>query len=350
MMSALIGRFLSSGDESSFSIPGTLGDHAQILAIDTGDLSDLLFHVPLLQAVRSRFPKTRIDVLTPEEHVSLIQPSGLVRDCIVYDQKQLRTWTPGYLSLARSVRKPAYDLSIVMSFDPHAALEGIALSSGAALRLGPSHDRAYPAVNFELRSGHTERRYRGTRLATAAPFLGLPDFGQLRGWPLPEEKLRRAHQLVHFNKPRKDEVLVGVDPALGKSGSGLSLQNLHFLLKQLGSQMPCRILPLSVSGDLERLTQFKTGLDHPPLDLPCDTMYDTVLLTSQCDLFISGNTDLFHYAAAQGVPTLGFFVTEDSASWEPDEYDNVQVLRIAQGQRADVDVLMSAVDAARGRR
>jgi ADP-heptose:LPS heptosyltransferase len=349
-MSGVVGRFLTGSEESSFSIPGTLGDETQILAIDTGDLSDLLFHVPLLQAVRARFPKARIDILTPEEHVSLIQPSGLVRDCLVYNDKQLRTWSPGYISLARSVRKVDYDLSIVMSFDPHAALEGVGLASGAGLRLGPSHDQAFPAVNFELRTGDAEHCYRGGRMSGAAPFLGLPDFEDLRGWPLPAEKLRRTQQLVHFNKPRQEDLLIGVDPSLGKSGSGLSLQNLHFLLKQLGSQLPCRALPLTVSQDTDRLHQFEAGLDHKPLDLSRDSMFDTILLMAQCDIFIAGNTDLFHYAAAQGVPTLGFFVEADAASWEPVSYDNVRILRIAEGKRVDVDVLMAAVKDIRGSR
>ena len=34
-------------------------------------------------------------------------------------------------------------------------------------------------------------------------------------------------QLVHFNKPRKDQLLVGVDPGVGKEGTVLSGENLE---------------------------------------------------------------------------------------------------------------------------
>jgi len=339
---------MARGDVKAFSLPGTLGDESRILAIDTGDLSDLLFHVPLLQAVRERYPRARIDFLIPEEHTSLITPSGIAHHCLAYRHKQLKAWNPAMISLLKTIRKRGYDLSMVMSFDPQSALESVALASGASLRLGPSHRGSFPAVNFEIRAQANNSRYRGARLSAAAPFLGLPAFAGDKAWPLPEERVRRTRQLIHFNKPRQDEVLVGVDPALGKSGVGLSAQNLHFVMNQLASQMPCRTLPLSIDADSDLLRQFEAGLTVPPLALPRESLFDTVLLASLCDLFIAGNTDLFHFAAASGVPTLGLFLKEVDPSWVPADYPNVRVLRVKGGQRVDIETLMESVEAVRG--
>ena len=350
MLGGLVGRFLAKGEETSFHVPGALGEDSRILAIDTGDLSDLLFHASLLRAIRDRYPRSRIDVLLPEHHTPLVRESGFARNCIEYTAKQLRTWTPGYVALARGIRKHDYDLCVVMSFEAHPALEAIALASGAPLRLGPSHRSSYPAVNFEVRAPQGDQRYRGTRLAATAPFLGLADGDVRPGWPLPEEKVRKTRQLVHFNKPRKDEILVGVDPSLGKSGAGLSLPNLNFLLNQLQSQMPIRVLPLCAGGATDRLNQFQAALTQAPMNLPAGTMFDTVVMTSLCDLFLAGNTDLFHFAAAQGVPVIGLFVKEDEPTWEPAHYDNVRILRVAEGKRVDVDTLLDAVRSVRGGR
>ena len=347
-VTGILGRFLSRGDAKAFSLPGTLGDESRLLAIDTGDLSDLLFHVPLLQAVRERYPRARIDFLIPEEHTSLITPSGVAHHCLSYRRQQLKPWSPGLFSLLKTIRKRNYDICMVMSFDPQKALESVAMASGASLRLGPSHRGAYPALNFEIRTPENDARYRGDRLAAAAPFLGLPPFADNKAWPLPDERVRRTRQLIHFNKPRQDEVLVGVDPALGKMGAGLSAQNLHFVINQLASQMPCRTLPLSIAADSALLAQFEAGLTVPPLALPRESPFDVVLLASLCDLFIAGNTDLFHFAAASGVPTLGLFLKDDDMSWVPADYPNVRVLRVKGGQRVDIETLMEAVEAVRG--
>ncbi len=346
-VTGLLGRFISRGEAGPFTLPGALGDETRLLAVDAGDLSDLLFHVPLLRTVREQYPRARIDFLAPEAHASLVAPSGVAHNCLIYKPGQLKAWSPAFYSLVKSLRKRRYDISVVMSFTPARALESVALATGARLRLGPSHGGSYPAVNFELRAREDDTRYRGARLAAAAPFLGLPSFAGETAWPLPEERVRRTRQLIHFNKPRQDEVLVGVDPALGKSGAGLSAQNLHFVMNQLSSQLPCRTLPLSLSPDDATLAQFEAGLTVPPLALPRETLFDTVLMASLCDLFIAGNTDLFHYAAAAGVPTLGLFLKEDGSAWVPEDYPNVRVLRVKPGQRVDIETLMEAVESVR---
>ena len=174
LISNLLRPFFQKGKASSFSLPGALNDQARILAIDSGDLSDLLFHIPLLQGIRSCFPGARIDFLLPEDHTPLVVPSGLARQCLVYSPNQLRSWSPSLASLLRSVRKNNYDLAILMSLTPQSVLELAALASGASLRFGPSHKRSYPAINFEIRNSAESARYRGLRPTLAASFLGLP--------------------------------------------------------------------------------------------------------------------------------------------------------------------------------
>lgn len=342
--SNLLRPFLGRGQQSPFLVPGTLGDKSRLLAIDTGDLSDMLFHVPLLQGIRRRFPGAQIDFLLPEAHTSLVIPSGLARQCLVYGVKQLRPWTPAFWALLRSVRRNGYDVTILMSLDPQPFLELVALASGAVLRCGPSHRRAYPAINFEMRPPSRKGVYRGDRPSRAAPFLGLDERYLDRRWPLPADKLRRSQQLVHFNKPRKEELLVGVDPGLGKAGGGISLQNLHFLVRQLSSQTPCRILPLSDPRNQDRLSRFEAQLPGPPPALPRETLLETMLLLAQCDLFVAGNTDLFHFAVALAVPTIGLFTQRDGAEWDPGRRTYARMLRITKGQRVDIDTLMEAVE------
>jgi ADP-heptose:LPS heptosyltransferase len=337
--------FFRKGMAKSFSLPGTLSDQVKVLAIDSGDLSDLLFHVPLLQGIRQQFPGSRIDFLLPEEHTPLVVPSGLARQCLVYSPKQVRAWSPSLASLLRSVQKNNYEIAIVMSLTPNSVFELTALASGAALRCGPSHKRSYPSINFEIRTTMESNRYRGVRPIAAATFLGLPEAALQRRWPLPEDKLRQMQQLVHFNKPRKDELLIGVDPGFGKEGRGISLANLHFLVKQLSSQMSCRVLPLSDPQNQERLKQFESKLPGPPINLARDTLLETVLLLAQCDLFVASNTDLFHFAVAQEVPTLGLFSQQDGPEWDPGSCPTTRVLRFTKDQRVDIDTLMEAVEA-----
>jgi ADP-heptose:LPS heptosyltransferase len=341
----LLRPLFRKGRTEAFTLPGLLGGESRILVIDSGDLSDLLFHVPLLQGIRASHPGARVDFLLPEEHTALVVPSGLARQCLVYAPQQLRPLSPAFWSLTRSIRRVRYDVAILMTLDPRPVLELVALASGAPLRLGPSHAHSWPAINFEVRPSAASGDYRGLRPARAAPFLGLDPCRLDRRWPLPEDKRRRTEQLVHFNKPRKEELLVGVDPGLGKSGHGIALKNLHFLIRQLASQTPCRILPLSDPRNQDRLRRFEAELTEPPPSLARDTLLETVLLLSQCDIFLAGNTDLFHFAIALSVPTIGLFTAQDGQQWDPGPRGSARILRVTGGERVDIDTLMEAVEA-----
>jgi ADP-heptose:LPS heptosyltransferase len=337
---------LGRKETGPFRVPGQIDDGARILALATSDLTDLLFHMPLLSAVRRTWPGASIDFLVPEEFAPLVIPSGLARQVMVYREKQLSNWKPTYRNLQRTLAGAGYNVSVVLSQTPVPSLEALGLASGAALRYGPSHGGAWPAVNLELRARDDAETYAGSSLGRLAPFLGIDPRIMNHTWPLPTDKLRQVAQLVHFNKPRPEEMLVGIDAGPDKSGRALSHKNLLFLVQQLKTQLNCRILPLAGPGGDERRRQFEAELSSPvPPAFNRDTLLETVLLLCQCDLFLAANTDLFHLAVAEGVPSLGLFGSHVAPRWRPDERRRARILTVAKGEKVDMATLMDAVAA-----
>ncbi len=52
-------------------------------------------------------------------------------------------------------------------------------------------------------------------------------------------------------------MLIGVDPGVGKTGHAFALDNLQFLVRQLTSQLVCKVLPLGDPADTERLEKLR---------------------------------------------------------------------------------------------
>jgi heptosyltransferase I len=335
---------------AAFRVPGAIAAEARVLAVAVPDLADLVFHAPLLGALRRRWPEAAIDMLVPEDLAPLVVPSGLAREAIVYAPRQLAAWRPAYASLLRGLGKTGYDAALMMSLSPHPLLEAAALASGAALRAGCGHREAYPQLNLELRPAEPAQGYCGDLPRQLAPYLGLDAADLTPGWPIAPERLRQAAQLVHFHKPSKDELLVGIDSALGKAGHGLSVENLAFLAREIGGHVACRVLPLTGPGDAERSPRFEATLLAVPSGLKRDTVLDTLLLLCQCDVFLAGNTDLFHVAVAHGVPTIGLFSPADDERWRPGARSSLQVLTVNPGEKADVTTLLAAFAAVTGGR
>lgn len=348
LISALLRPLFRKGTGARFNLPGCVGDDSRVLCIDAGCLSDVLFHMPLLTAIRRRYPGAVMDFLMPEKHAPLIVPSGLARQCLVYKPAQLNPWRPAFASLLRQVQSGDYDLAIVMSHQAQPALEMAALASGAALRFGPSHAQAWPALNFELRS--SPDRYLGDRLRHAAPLFGFAPADLVTRWPLPMDKVRQMAQQVHFHKPNPRQLLVGIDPGLPLTGAGWPLETFQSVARALTSKLECRVLPLGHPEEKERHARLEVLLSSVPAGLNRDTLLEVVLLLSQCDLFVAGNTDCFHFAVAMGVPAVGLFHQDEPAFWRPVPGPRLRLMVPDETGQVDTDALLAAVEAVAGDR
>ncbi len=337
----------SAGDRvetEPFQLPGALFDGVKVLLIDSGDPTDLLFSMPLVEEIHDRFPHAHVGLVSDERLHYLALSSGAFHEVIVFSPEQLKLNSKGFSLLADAVGAEAWDVAILLGRHQDPPREELALVSGARLRVGPAHERAYPRVNCAVRSS-AEEHYPYRRTATWGKLFGLPLEHVPLNWPLPESKLRQVAQLVHFNKPRKDQLLVGVDPGVGKMGTRLGLENLAFLVNHLGKRISSKSIVLTADEDEERPAAFESLLTVDLLRLPRPTLMEVVLLLSQCDLFISGNTDLFHYAVALGVPALGLFTSRDGRRWRPDEGESVEILELEDGVELELATVMSRVDA-----
>jgi ADP-heptose:LPS heptosyltransferase len=348
LLSALLRPFFRKGTAAWFSVPDCVQEDSRLLCIDSGRLSDVLFHMPLLTAIRRRFPGSCMDFLMPEKHAPLIVPSGLARQCLIYKPGQLNPWRPAFASLLRQVQAGGYDLALVMSHEPQPPLEMAALASGAALRFGPSHPDGWPAVNCEVRS--SPDRYLGDRLGQLAPFLGFTAGDLKPRWPLPMDKVRQMAQQVHFHKPNPRQLLVGIDPGDPLTGAPFPLETFQAVARTLASKLECRVIPLGHPEQKERLSRLEVLLSSVPSGLSRDTLLEVVLLLSQCDLFIADNTDAFHFAVAMDVPTVGLFRAEVAPCWVPSGRAHVRILTLESDGRVDPEALLAAVEAVVGPR
>lgn len=348
MAKAILQRLfhLNSADRAantSFTLPGALHEEARVLLIESGDLTDLLFAMPFVEQVKQRHPRSHLGLLCTETSSRLALTSGQFQDLVVYSPEQLQANSSGLRRLEEILGRQKWEVAILLSREPDEAREMLAYASGAALRLGPGHQKAFPHLNCELRSPQNGE-YPYHRTTTWGRLLGVPLDDVPLHWPLSPESLRHAAQLVHFNKPRKDQLLIGVDPGAGKAGTLLAAENLAFLVNHLANHLHCKTMILTADEDADREERLRAQLRSDQLELPRPTLKETVFLLAQCDLFLAGNTDLFHYAAAMGVPTVGIFTPSDQDCWVPTAARNVELLRPNEGEPLSLSDLMERVD------
>jgi ADP-heptose:LPS heptosyltransferase len=330
--------------ERSFRLPLAGNEGRRVLFVQSGDITDLLFAAPLLSALNRAAAPCRVGVLVREDSSELIRHHPNVHDMLTYQPGHMNVAHPHFFKLVRQVRKRGYDLVIHMGDSPPAAHEILGYLCGAAVRIGPAHERSYPYINCELRWDPSKSGYEGRRLAEVAGLLGVALDDDRRAAVLTDQDVRFARQLVHFRKPRHDQILIGVDPGRGKSQTRVRTRTLAYLVNAIYQRYRSKIIVLATPEEDEAAARFEESLQCERVDLPRHNVKDVVALLSQCDVFLAGNTNLLHFAVAFGVPTVGLFTDRDESRWLPPQLPHLATIRGRRGAKLSLDGFLGDVE------
>ncbi len=333
-----------AGSHEPFKLPLVGPDGGRVLFVQDGELTDLLFAAPLIAALRRTYPRCRISALVREDASELIRHHPDVQDLLIYNPVRMRLTSPSYFKLARKLRRQGFDMVIHMGEAPDPPYQLLGYLCGAPVRVGPESDRGYPYVNCELRWNSERSGYEGRRLGEVAGLMGVQLPTDWRSTLLTDQDVRFARQLVHFRKPRKDQILIGVDPGKGKCNTRVTDRTLAYLLGVVYQQYRAKVVVLGTPEEDETATRFEQELKCERMELPRHNVKDTVALLTQCDLFVSGNTNLFHFAAAFGVPTVGLFTERDDPKWLPPAQPHVAIVQGRKGEKQSTAQFLALVE------
>jgi ADP-heptose:LPS heptosyltransferase len=218
----------------------------------------------------------------------------------------------------------------------------LAFMSGAGTRIGFGSTLSFPYINCEILLSDGER-YIGKRYSGIINSIGLKGGNTFDRISLAEKDLHRAEQLIHFRKPKAEVMTIGVDPGPGRDRRSVIPEILAFLVNNLAARMKSKVLILSEPGDWQLVSEFASSIKCDRFDLEPEDSYQTINLLACCDLFVSANTTLFHFASALGVPTVGLFTEHEGNRWVPDR-SNVRIFRGRKGEKLSLKEFFGIVE------
>ena len=340
LLTPILGRIVPS---DAFCLPGDIGNESRVLVIDSGALTEILFFSPVLQFLKDRYPGMRVTYLVREGNSELVRTMTEINEMISYEPAHLSLSSTTYFSLIKRIRARDFSVVFLLGAEFNLARSLLAIVTQAKIRVGVSGDRSFPFINCEVRLGNNST-YEGAKVRAFLTPLGLRGLNELPAWALPEQDLRWAKQLIHFHKPGKAAKLVAVDPGMGKGRHRLVDDSFAYLVTNLTRRMDCKILVLSNNLDKKRLDAFRARVGGDVLDLEPKNVKEGLALLSCADLFLSGNTDYFHFGVGMRIPTVGLFTRHDSANWFPRGTPWVQILQGVKGQRLSLEEFNSKID------
>lgn len=319
------------GSRRSFVLPADVERSSKVLIIDSGELTDLLFIAPVLKRLNERFPGKKTTILVNSNDAPVVKEIMKVNMLLTYDTKQLHIFKTDYWALVRRLRKERIETVVLLSRRFSLERHLLAFACGGIVRIGFVHPFAYPFINCEVR--FSDDLYEGDKVAGILEAVGLRVDQATDRVTLSPQKINHAKQLIHFRKPEKETLTVGIDPGQGKTRHKVILEIVTYLANNLASRRKVKFLLLTNPWDARIAARFAGDLKADVFDLVPANIGETVALLSQCDLFLAGNTDLFHFAAALRVPTIGLFTKYDGRRWIPAAAPHVRIFKGTHGEK-----------------
>ena len=290
-------------------------DVQRILVIETLYLGDLIHTLPLIQALRARYPAAQLDVLVRAPHVALMQQVVGIDQVLAMDPKQHRG-ARGLLALCGQLRAARYDLVLNPGASDRATL--LTAFSGGRHRIGRLNrnqsKRIWPLLHDEVidRAWGAEPMYWQKLTAFQRP-LQLADgvrFG-LDFAAADVSALALPTQYLHLS-PFASEDIRSLPPA--------TVIELLTALRQRLPRLPMVVSCGPSARETGRLAAIASAL--AALDIQC--LSGTLSLPQlgaviqRARLHLGPDSGPLHLAVALNTAAVGCFLFKDaSAEWMP---------------------------------
>ncbi len=324
-----------------FTLPGDITDSAQVLFIDSGKITDILFGAPVINYFHREHPDIKTTLLVNREHAGIAKSIMKVKRIITYRSSQLKLYKGSFTALLKQFRKQFIETAIVLDREVELERLLIAFFSGARIRIGFARPFVYPLINCEIQSA--EYGYEGEKMSRILSSAGAGDRREEISEYVHREDFPQARQYIHFRMPEKDSLLVGLDPGKGMTGHRVIPEILAYLSNNLSSRKKVKVIVILYPWERELVENFSKLLKCEVIGIDPGEAEEVVSFLAQCDLFISGNTNLFHFSACMGIPTIGLFTKYDGDNWIPPQH-NVAIFKGTSGEKLSLKKFLSTVE------
>lgn len=287
-------------------------DFKRILLIKPSSPGDVIHALPVLRALRRRFPDAHIAWMIATAFVNMLEAETTLNEIIPFDRKHYgrlgRSWrsTADFLRFVADLRKKKFDLVIDMQGLFRSGF--IARSTGARVRVGFQHAREMAWMFYTHRVPRDDiEKHAAERNLDVAAFLGVdrtnPDF-RIAFTPDDEIKVR---DLVRGRLGGDQRVIV-MAPSTRWPTKCWPAERFGELAAQLFESSGLKTLLVGGPGDLHDGRRAADASQGAAVNI-CGqtTLRELAALIDRASLVVTADSTPMHLAAAHGRPLVALF-------------------------------------------
>jgi heptosyltransferase-3 len=291
----------------------------RILIVRTDRIGDVVLSLPVISALRKRFPKARLAMLI-QPAVEAVVSGHPDLDAVLFDDPAERGFE-GFYSLVHRIRKEKFDAVLVL----HPTLRlAVALAlAGIRIRVGTGY-RLYSFL-FNRRV-HEHRkvavRHEAEYNLSLARKLGAEGESVVFKIRVPEEAGRTVDVFLRRHRAQGGGPLVVLHP--GSRGSALDwpVESFVRLAEILATKAKACVVFTGGTIEKEMIRTMEQSLRGKAVSAAgLFNLKELCALLERADLFVSNSTGPLHVARAMNTEVIGFYPPLIPASprrWGPD--------------------------------
>jgi heptosyltransferase-2 len=278
----------------------------RILVIQTAFLGDIVLTLPLIDALRQRFPQSPIDVVTVPAHAPLLQGQPGVDTVIPYDKRGSQRGMRGLFRMMRTLRARGYHLVV----SPHRSLRSawLVACSGSTRRIGFRQwwtRWAYTDTVRRPHAAHEVARHLHLLTTLGSEPVPMPQRLTLQVAPAAREQVAQ-----HFGRVgiAQDEVVVGIIPGSQWGTKRWPAARFAALIERLVATLQTRCILFGAPQDRAVAEAITAACRVPVLDfIGRTTLQELPAYVERCAVVVSNDTGPMHIAAALGKPIVALY-------------------------------------------
>lgn len=293
------------------------GEYQRILVVRTDRIGDVVLSLPMVAALKGRFPNAQVLFLVRTYTRDLVSHDPGISGVLTSDVDGL---PKSFWTLVREIRTGRFDAAVVASPTLRTAL--LIACARIPVRVGTGY-RWYSMLFNQRVYEHrkTALKHESEYNVSLLGALGIhPEAPPRAVLTIPQSARREAERLRAALGFAPDETVVVLHPGSGGSARDWRAENFGILARML-SDSGARVLVTGGQGE-EQLVERVVRAAGIPLVTSIGAMG---LLTmgaflSSVSLFVSNSTGPLHIAAAVGTPVIAFYppITQCSPKrWGP---------------------------------
>ncbi|MCK4307751.1 glycosyltransferase family 9 protein [candidate division WOR-3 bacterium] len=271
-----------------------------------GGIGDMIWLTPSLIALRKKFPKSEITVISQETTpLDVIKDSGIVNECFSLSSP-LFNGVLGKLKLLKEIMSMKSDIAISNWASPCFTSSFISFLSGAKVRIGQNRGGRGFLNTMTVPSYNNIHEVEANLKIFSS--IGVPTNSKNLFMHISEQDKAFASEWLHLQKIGTRDLLIGIHPGpKGKYGRQWNIDKFVKLCKLLNKKENLKIIVFGGPDEGDLVQYLCSCINGIFGYVGRDNLNHTAAIISRCSLFISNDSGLAHIASAVGVPVIAIF-------------------------------------------